>query len=143
MHRLRDLTSAVCQVRASGQVRSAPRRAWRMHSLPQIPLSVASSGVTKLRPLRGRRRRGVFTTVTHLSRPASCQDAAWECRHAVRTRSEWPASYSGVRKRVSVQFTFAAAKERGIKKNHAVTVKKMLLLHQPKEKKQYFCKLIP
>ena len=32
-----------------------------------------------------------------------------ECRHAVRKRCEWPASYSGVRKRVSVQFTFAAA----------------------------------
>jgi hypothetical protein len=33
----------------------------------------------------------------------------WPCRHAVRKRCEWLASYSGVQKRVSVQFTFAAA----------------------------------
>lgn len=32
-----------------------------------------------------------------------------ECRHAVRKRCEWAASYSCVQKRVSVQFTFAAA----------------------------------
>ena len=36
-------------------------------------------------------------------------DCGRECRHAVRKRSEWLAAYSGVRKRISVQFTFAAA----------------------------------
>ena len=38
-----------------------------------------------------------------------CRSVRRQCRHAVRKRCEWSASYSGVRKRVSVQFTFAAA----------------------------------
>ena len=48
-------------------------RGCSVHSPPQITLR--SSGVNKLRPLRGRERWCGYTTASHLSRPASNHDA--------------------------------------------------------------------
>ena len=53
-------------------------------------------------------------------------DSGRECRHAVRTRCEWPASYSGVQKRDSVQFTFAAAVRRWTEREAFMSAKKPL-----------------
>ena len=109
--------------------RTAERLRW--HALPQITLR--SSGVNKIRPLRGRKRWSGFTTAMRLSGPANLNACImpWrcvrgKCRHAVRKRCEWPASYSGVRKRVSVQFTFAAAVRRWTERGAFMSAKKPL-----------------
>jgi hypothetical protein len=44
----------------------------------------------------------------------------------MRTRCEWPVSYSGVQKRVSIQFTFAAAVRRWTERVAFMSAKKPL-----------------
>ena len=66
----------------------------------------------------------------------------WPSRHAVRKRCEWTASYSGVQKRVSVQFTFAAA-VRGWTEWVAFMSSKIfcILFHLWKSMKKFFVSL--
>ena len=83
-----------------------------------------------------------------LSEKQAIDDCGRECRHAVRMRCEWPASYSGVQKRDSVQFTFAAAVRRWTEQVAFMSAKKPLffaslhkLLSLERENKLSLCSL--